>query len=188
MGKEIRVAKSVARVASGGFTFEMETNSRYSEILELAKRMDRLKIPYELRPCYDGWELLYPTARDVMMDAVSHMMVNHAQNAIEVLGIGEFSPAAYDNLSAEEAVRFFYVHYRMNRREVDKLLPPRPIRAEFYDIETQEYLTKEQLRQEFNEAKAADVRDEHGHKFLSFPQWLNNCMTYNNGTLIHVTA
>ena len=188
MKQDVRAAKSAARVASGGFTFEMETNSRYTEILELAKRMDKLGIPYELKPCYDGWELLYPTAANVIMDAVSHMMVNHARNAIEVLGIGEYHPPVYENQTAAEAIRFFYVHYKMNRREVDRLLPPRPIKAEFYDIETQEYVSKEQLRQEFKEAKAADVRDEHGHKFLSFPQWLNNCMTYNNGTLIHVTA
>ena len=314
MKQDVRAAKSVASVTSNGFTFEMETNSRYTEILELAKQMDKLGIPYELKPCYDGWELLYPNAANVVaggqtlkltdeihivkqdgvwdeyveqivpldvtltfhdaandnwlftvadtdgltagqwytaditvdgaartvlleycegagfyiyghcfgatpstqsaptssvliaadtvlkpvslppnaanvvMDAVSHVLVNDSRNAIEVLGIGEYHPPVYENQTAAEAIRFFYVHYKMNRREVDRLLPPRPIKAEFYDIETQEYVSKEQLRQEFKEAKAADVRDEHGHKFLSFPQWLNNCMTYNNGTLIHVTA
>ncbi len=95
MKQDVRAAKSVARVASGGFTFEMETNSRYTEILELAKRMDKLGIPYELKPCYDGWELLYPNAANVIMDAVSHFLVNDSRNAIEVLGIGEYMPAAY---------------------------------------------------------------------------------------------
>lgn len=174
-------------IIGGGFSFDMEPNSRYAEILELAKRMDKLKIPYELRPCYDGWELLYPNAENVVMDAVSHILVNKSRNLIEIMGPGSH-PSIYRRLTAAQAIEYFYIHYRMNRRAVNKLLPPKPIKAEFYDIEAQEYVTKEQLRKEFNEAKAADTRDEHGHKFLTFTQYVNNCLTRNNGTLIHVTA
>lgn len=182
-----------------GFSFEMEINSRYTEILELAERMRKLKIPYELRPCYDGWEILYPNAANVIMDAVSHILVNDSKNLVEVMGPDRFidercTGAVYESLTAAQAIEYFYIHYRMNRRSVNRLLPPRSIRIaddskpEFYDIESREYVSRTQLRREFEIAKINDPMDEHGHKNLTFAQYINNCMTRNNGTLIEVKA
>lgn len=166
-------------------TLELETNSRYTAILELAKLMDKLRIPYVLRPCYDGWEIVYPTVADVIMDAVSHMMVNGARDLIEVMGPdvygrGAASGTVYSNLTPAQAIEHFYVHYRLNRREVESLLPPKPIRAEFYDIESREYVTREQLYKEFEESEKEECRG------LTFGEYIRNCLTQNNGTLIYV--
>lgn len=184
MKKDIRVAQSGARTTSEGFTFEMETNTRYTAIQELAKLMDKLRIPYVMRPCYDGWEIIYPTVADVIMDAVSHMMVNHARNLIEVMGPDRYydegcTGPVYSELTAAQAIEHFYIHYRLNRRNVDKLLPPKPIKAEFYDIERREYVTQEQLRKEYEEVEASDPRG------LTFGQYIRNCLTSNNGTLMY---
>ena len=171
-----------------GYTLDMETNSRYAEILELANLMDKLRIPYILRPCYDGWELLYPTIADVLIDAVSHTFVNKSRNLIEVMGPGECNPTIHRELTAEQAITHFYLHYRFNRGMVDRLLPPKSLkeiqsargRAEFYDIETREYVTREQLHQEYKEAERADPRG------LTFGQYIRSCLTVNNGTLMYV--
>lgn len=178
-------------------TLELETNSRYTAILELAKLMDKLRIPYVLRPCYDGWEIVYPTIADVIMDGVSHMMVNGARNLIEVMGPdvygrGAASGTVYSNLTPAQAIEHFYVHYRLNRREVENLLPPKPIKAsrdfvpEFYDIESREYVTREQLYKEYDYARTHDPNDEQGYRDLTFGEYIRNCLTQNNGTLIYV--
>ena len=169
-----------------GYTLDMETNSRYAEILELAKLMDRLRIPYIIRPCYDGWELLYPTIADVLIDAVSHMFVNDSRTLIEVMGPGECNPTIYKELTASQAIEHFYMHYRLNRRMVEHLLPPKPIKCsresipEFYDIEHRKYVTREQLHEEYMESEREEERG------LTFGQYIRNCLTQNNGTLIYV--
>lgn len=48
----------------------------------------------------------------------------------------------------------------------------------FIDNETGEILTESELLKEFNELKATEQTDAE-----TFAEYINNCMSYNNGTL-----
>lgn len=51
------------------------------------------------------------------------------------------------------------------------------------DIECDEIVTEDELREEFAELQAEDVNGESGHRDMTFAEYLNNCLTINNGTL-----
>ena len=43
--------------------FEVERNTeQYTEILKLKDMLKKEKIPFQLRPLYDGWQVGYPKA------------------------------------------------------------------------------------------------------------------------------
>lgn len=54
------------------------------------------------------------------------------------------------------------------------------------DIECDVIVTEEDLRLEFSELQAEDVSGEAGHRDISFEEYLENCLTINNGTLEEV--
>ncbi len=58
-----------------------------------------------------------------------------------------------------------------------------PLRKEkrtmYFDIESGEYVTTEQLRKEYEQFRK-EQPEEYGY---SFPEYVRNCLTENNGTL-----
>lgn len=48
----------------------------------------------------------------------------------------------------------------------------------YYDIEREEYLTEKDLRNEYE-----DYLEEQDNDRITFEQFVNNCLTTNNGTL-----
>ena len=54
------------------------------------------------------------------------------------------------------------------------------------DIECDEIITEAELREEFAALQSEDVTGESGHRDITFEEYVNNCLTINNGTLEEV--
>ena len=59
--------------------------------------------------------------------------------------------------------------------QVEDLEMTEPI---YYDTEKEEYITESDLREEYE-----NYLDEEDTDFVTFSQFINNCLTINNGTL-----
>lgn len=54
---------------------------------------------------------------------------------------------------------------------------------EFYDIDSNQFITETELLEEFLEVSKANPTE---YKGVTFGQYINNCLTINNGTLMEV--
>ena len=54
---------------------------------------------------------------------------------------------------------------------------------EFYDIDSNQFITEAELLAEFLEVSKANLTEYEG---VTFGQYINNCLTINNGTLMEV--
>lgn len=54
---------------------------------------------------------------------------------------------------------------------------------EFYDIDSNQFITETELLEEFIEVSKANPTE---YENITFGQYINNCLTINNGTLEEV--
>ena len=91
------------------------------ECLQLAAMCKNANIPYEIRQCWDGWQLCYPSSANPVSDAVCHSgSYGHEKGLLEIMGLvdeEEVGDSVEGWLTAEQVFKKWQKHWLENHSE-----------------------------------------------------------------------
>lgn len=94
----------------------MKLNESYQEILRLDQILFDAGIPHELVRVLDGWQLWYPSKKEVVADVIQHFgSYGHDDNLLEIMGLLTPEEEEHDSvlgyLTAMEVYERIVKHY-----------------------------------------------------------------------------
>lgn len=105
-----------------------------------------------------------------MKDFIMAKEVSELANELDkLISYDEWAAREYGNVSVDlydTAYNLIKAGYRKQKRK-------------FFDFHTEEILTEDDLARELEELK----KEDHEHDGITLEEYINNCLTINNGTL-----
>lgn len=98
----------------------MNTKFKF-ELLRLASMLQAANIPFEIRDCWEGYQICYPCIEERISDAVCHgFSYGHEQGLLEIMGLvneEEVGDSVEGWLTAEQVFERWHKHWLENHSE-----------------------------------------------------------------------
>lgn len=95
----------------------MNTKFKF-QILRLGSMLQADNIPFEIRKCYDGYQICYPSKEECVSDAICHSgSYGHQQELLEIMGLvdeEEVGNSVEGWLTAEQVFERWQKHWLEN--------------------------------------------------------------------------
>lgn len=95
-------------------------NTKYKfELLRLASMLQTAKIPFEIKACWDGYQVCYPSKEECVSDAICHSSsYGHEKGLLEIMGLADGEEEDGDPvegyLTAEQVFERWQKHWLEN--------------------------------------------------------------------------
>jgi hypothetical protein len=99
---------------------EEKMDKKFSfQILRLGSMLQAANIPFELLPCWDGYQIRYPSVQQSVSDVVCHSgSYGHEQGLLEIMGLvdeEEVGDEVEGWLTAEQVFERWQKHWLENK-------------------------------------------------------------------------